>query len=326
MRALVTGGAGFIGSFLVERLLDDGAEVVVLDDLTTGTLANLAAVATHPRLTLRQGSVGDAAAVRACVQGCSILYHMAAAIGVRYIVDDPLGGMRTNVRGTEVVLEAAHEVGCRVVLASSSEVYGRSTAYPYREDGDSVIGPTTISRWSYAHAKALDEHLGLAYYRQHGLLVSVVRYFNIYGPRQRAGGYGVVPRFVSLALRGEPLTVHGTGQQRRCFTYVSDAIEGTLRAGTLPRACGEVYNIGGPFETTILDLAHLVGGVTGSSSPITFHEYASVYGAQFEDTARRVPDTAKAADHLDFVAHVALAEGLGHTVTWWREQLATGQA
>ena len=242
-------------------------------------------------------------------------------IGVRYVVDDPLRGILTNVRGTETVLAAAARHGIRTLVASSSEVYGRGVRVPLREDDDCLVGPTTVSRWSYALCKGLDEHLALAYHRQHGLPVSVVRYFNVYGPRCLPAGYGVIARFVERALRGQPLVVHGDGRQTRCFSYVDDAVRGTVLVGTMEAAIGEVFNIGASRETSIGELAEMVGRAAGLAVPVAHVPYEREYGPGFEDTRRRVPDVSKAERLLGFRAAVALEAGLRHTIDWWRQRL-----
>lgn len=321
-RVLVTGGAGFIGSHLVDYLLAQSTTTVaVLDNFSTGKRENLAHLADHPRLTLIEGSVTDPRAVDAAMAGCDLVFHLAAAIGVRYVVDDPLSGIHTNVRGTEEVLAAARRGHARVVLASSSEVYGKGRSgpdwAPFREDGDSVIGPTHVTRWWYALAKALDEHMGFAYARSHGLPVSAVRYFNIYGPRCDPGGYGVAARFIQQALGGAPLTVFGDGTQTRSFTYVDDAVRATLLVGMSAAAIGEAFNVGSARETSIGDLASLVLRLTGSPSTIHYQGHEQVYGRHFEDTPRRVPDVQKAQRFLGFSARVDLEEGLRQTIQWW---------
>lgn len=321
MRALVTGGAGFIGSHLVDALLAADADVVVLDNFSTGKRDNLAHLAGHPRLTVLSGTVTDTATVDAAGEGCDTIFHLAAAIGVRYVVDDPLTGIATNVRGTEEVLAAALRRRARVVIASSSEVYGKGqtgTAWqPFREDGDCVVGPTAVTRWWYALAKGLDEHLGLAYYRHHSLPVSAVRYFNIYGPRCDPAGYGVLARFISQAVRGEALTIFGDGLQTRSFTYVDDAVRATVLAGTRPEAVGEVFNVGSAGEISINDAASTVLRLTGSPSSIHYQEHKEVFGAQFEDTRRRVPDVTKIQRLLGFSARIDLEEGIRRTAHWW---------
>jgi UDP-glucose 4-epimerase len=318
MTVLVTGGAGFIGSHLVDALLTAGHTVRVLDNFSTGKRANLP---DHPSLAVLQGSVTDPGLTERAAAGCETIYHLAAAIGVRYVMDDALSGIAVNVRGTEQILEAAARQGTRVVLASSSEVYGKGrpgTSWePFREDADSVIGPTHVTRWWYALAKALDEHLGFAYHRQRGLEVSAVRYFNIYGPRCDPGGYGVLARFVSQALRGEPVTVFGDGEQTRSFTYVEDAVRATLLAGERAEAVGESFNVGSAAEMSINDAATLVLRLTNSDSAIHHLRHAEVFGANFEDTRRRVPDVAKAERLLGFKARVDITEGLRRTAEWW---------
>lgn len=321
MQVLVTGGAGFIGSHLVDALLAGGHQVRVLDNLSTGSRENLAQHAASQDMQLIEGSVTDAAAVGRAVEGCSMVYHLAAAIGVRYVVDDPLAGIATNVRGTEEVLAAAANVRARVVLASSSEVYGKAISggpwRPFQEDQDSVVGPTTVTRWWYALAKGLDEHLGFAYHRQKGLAVSAVRYFNVYGPRCRPGGYGVIARFVTQALRGEPLSIFGDGTQSRSFTYVSDAVRATLLTGTRTEAIGEVFNVGSETEMSIADAAQLVLRLTGSNSTMVYADAQTVYGPHFEDTHRRVPNVSKADRLLGFRAAVDCADGITRTAQWW---------
>jgi nucleoside-diphosphate-sugar epimerase/UDP-N-acetylmuramyl pentapeptide phosphotransferase/UDP-N-acetylglucosamine-1-phosphate transferase len=313
---LVTGGAGFIGSHLVDRLLDEGASVTVLDDLSTGKLANLGRSEGRAGFEFIAGSILDTALVETLVARHSLVFHLAAAVGVRYIVEDPLSSVLTNVRGTENVLGAAHRSGARVLLASTSEIYGRSREVPFREDGERVLGPTWVHRWSYSTAKAIDEHLAFAY-AERGLRMSVVRYFNSYGPRIDERGYGsVIARFAAQALRGAPLTVHGDGQQTRCFTYVADTVDGTLRAARVEAALGRVFNIGNEHEVTILQLAERIRSMVGSSSPIELVPYETLYPRGFEDTRRRVPDVGAARQALGFSARVPLEDGLRRTLDW----------
>jgi UDP-glucose 4-epimerase len=244
---------------------------------------------------------------------------LAAAVGVRYIIDDPLGSLLTNVRGTEHVLSSAERHGARVVIASTSEVYGRNAHVPFREEDDRVLGPTWMHRWSYSTAKALDEHMAFAY-AERGLRVSIVRYFNSYGPRIDERGYGsVVARFISQALSGQPITVHGDGEQTRCFTYVSDTVEGTIRCATQDAAVGKVFNIGTTHEVSIRALAESIRTITRSVSPIELTPYEMSYPRGFEDTRRRVPDISRARDILGFQAQVPLDEGMERTIAWCRE-------
>jgi UDP-glucose 4-epimerase len=315
---LVTGGAGFIGSHLVEALLARGQAVRVLDNFSTGKVENLPS---NPKLTVIEGTVTDPLVIGRAIEDCAVVYHLAAAIGVRYVMDDALSGIAVNVRGTEEVLAAAAQADARVVLASSSEVYGKGRSgadwTPFREDADSVIGPTNVTRWWYSLAKALDEHLGFAYHRQRGLAVSAVRYFNIYGPRCDPGGYGVLARFISQAIRGEPITVFGDGDQTRSFTYVDDAVRATLLAGERSEAIGETFNVGSADEMSINEAAALVLRLTGSRSPIHHLRHAEVFGSHFEDTRRRVPDVTKAERMLGFKARVVCDEGVRRTADWW---------
>ena len=319
---LVTGGAGFIGSHLVDALLDRGAWVTVLDDLTTGTERNLAHHHRAPRLTMTRGSVVDAGLVDRLIGDHAMVFHLAAAVGVRHIVDDPIGSMQTNIFGTHNVLTAAHRHHRRVVVASSSEIYGISADVPFREDGPRVLGPTWIHRWSYSTAKAIDEHLAFAY-ADRGLQVAIVRYFNSYGPRLSETGYGsVIARLAGQALRGEPLTVFGDGKQTRCFTHVSDTVRATLLAGEREEALGLAFNVGNDREITIWDLAHRIRDGLGARSEIVLVPYETIYPKGFADTRRRRPDTTQARELLGFRAEVELERGLETTLAWCREHFA----
>jgi UDP-glucose 4-epimerase len=310
LNILVTGGAGFIGSHLVDRLLADGHDVKVIDDCSTGSETNLRQALDHPRLKFLRGSILNEALVAAALVDCELVYHLAAAVGVPHVLGDPLWAIVTNTRGTEIVLQRAERAGARVLFASTSEVYGLSEDIPFREDGPRVLGPTWIHRWCYATAKALDEHLCYAYAGR-GLAVSIVRYFNIYGPRMDPAGYGsVIARFLTQALAGQPLTVYGDGAQSRTFTFVDDAVEATVRAATWDVALGEVFNVGGRTEYTINQLAQAILEATGSDSEVTRQPYEDVYGPGFAETRRRVPDIAKATRILDWSPRVALADGL----------------
>jgi UDP-glucose 4-epimerase len=319
MRALVTGGAGFIGSHLTEALLTGGHEVTVLDDLSTGRLENLKAVEGDPRLEVVEGSVTDETLVRKLVAGADVVYHLAAAVGVRLILDRPVGTIETNIAGTETILRAAREGRPRVMLASTSEVYGKNDRVPLSEDDDRVLGPTTKSRWSYACSKAIDEFLGLAYHQEYGLPVTIVRFFNTIGPRQ-TGRYGmVVPRFVRQALDGGPITVYGDGRQSRCFTDVEDAVRATIALSQVPAAIGEVFNVGTTHELTIAALAERVRELAGSRASIVLVPYDEAYRPGFEDLRRRVPDVRKAERVAGYRPRVSLDDTLRRVIGHLRD-------
>jgi UDP-glucose 4-epimerase len=319
VRALITGGAGFIGSHLTEALLAAGHEAIVLDDLSTGRVENLAAVKGHPLLELTEGSVMDEALVRKLMAGADVVYHLAAAVGVRLILDQPVGTIETNIVGTETVLRMARETRPRVVLASTSEVYGKNDRVPLSEEDDRVLGPTTKSRWSYACSKAIDEFLGLAYHREYQLPVTIVRFFNTIGPRQ-TGRYGmVVPRFVRQALDGGPITVYGDGHQSRCFTDVEDAVRATIALSLAAQAVGEVFNVGTTHELTIGALAERVRALAGSASPIVLVPYEEAYQPGFEDLRRRVPDIRKAERVAGYRPRVSLDETLKRVIEHLRD-------
>jgi UDP-glucose 4-epimerase len=320
LRILITGGAGYIGSHLSDALIDAGHQVTVLDNLSTGRLTNISHLLGHTRFRLICDSILNARLVDQLVAEADVVYHLAATVGVKHVVEDPLKCIVANVRGTEVVLESAYRYWRRVVVASSSEVYGKSEKAPLSEDDDSVLGPTAVGRWSYALSKAVDEHLAFAYHRQ-GLPASVVRYFNSYGPRLDPRGYGsVVARFVNQALDGQPITVYDDGRQTRCFTYIDDTVNGTLLVSTLAEAEGKTFNIGNDRETSILELAHMVRDMVDTELEIRHVPYAQAYGPHFEETRRRVPDTQRARDLLGFEANVPLEDGLQRTIDWFRKQ------
>jgi nucleoside-diphosphate-sugar epimerase len=289
MRVLITGGAGFIGSHLAEAYVARGDEVFVIDDLSTGSLQNVAHLKDRDGFHLTVDSVLNREALLHLVHGCDVVAHLAAAVGVRYIIEHPLSAIETNVRGTEIVLELAAKFQKKVLIASTSEVYGKRNSVPFRETDDLTYGPTTHSRWSYACTKVLDEFMALAYWKAKRLPVVVARLFNAVGPRQ-TGRYGmVVPRFVSQALAGEPITVYGDGKQTRCFTYVKDTTEALVRLMDCREAEGEVVNVGSDDEITIEQLAHQVAILANSSSELRLIPYAAVYPTDFEDMQRRVP-------------------------------------
>jgi UDP-glucose 4-epimerase len=293
MRILITGGAGFIGSHLCDAYLRRGDEVHVLDDLSTGTIKNIRHLRKHPRFEFTIESVHHRSIVAELVDLCDVVIHLAAAVGVKLIVESPVRTIETNVHGTEVVLSQADKKKKKILIASSSEVYGLSNQVPFREDGNLVLGATSRGRWSYACSKAIDEFLALAYWRERELPVVVVRLFNTVGPRQ-TGRYGmVIPNFVRQALSGEPITVYGDGTQSRCFTHVADVVDGLMRLMDHPGAVGDVFNIGSTNEITIRGLAERIKAQTGSSSEIVSIPYDVAYDEGFEDMPRRVPSIDK---------------------------------
>jgi UDP-glucose 4-epimerase len=293
MRYLITGGAGFIGSHLAERLLVEGHQVLVLDDLSTGRFDNVAHLEADPGFELRVASVTDARIVERCVMRCRAVFHLASAVGVRLVVDEPVKTIETIVNGTDVVLRACARYRRPVLLTSSSEVYGKSAKVPFAEGDDCVMGPTTTRRWAYACAKALDEFLALAHWHETRLPVVVARLFNTVGPRQ-TGRYGmVVPRFVSQALAGEPITVYGNGTQTRCFAHVADVVGALVQLLGHPESAGGVFNVGNDEEIAILALAERVRALASSRSPIRLVPYSEAYTMGFEDMLRRVPDLTK---------------------------------
>lgn len=317
---LLTGGAGFIGSHLADALLRVGHNVIILDDLSVGKAPNFEHHQGNPHFRFVKGSILDAHLVAELVEQVDAVYHLAAVVGVPYVVRNPLRGMSVNVRGMEIILEAASRSGAKVLVASSSEVYGRSTQVPFAEDDVSVLGSTAVPRWSYAVAKLLDEHLAFAYYRQTGLPVVAVRYFNAYGPRLDPRGYGsVVARFIMQALSGEPITIYGDGNQTRAFTFVKDTVRGTMAAMNADRGVGLAFNIGAPVETTIAELASMIRTLVDVDVDIVHVPYQRAYGDHFEETRRRLPDVSRAAEVLNYEATVSLEAGLYQTIEWFKE-------
>ncbi len=310
MRALVTGGAGFIGSHLAEQLLKDGHRVMVIDNLSTGSLRNIERFRSEPGFDFIEGDICDAELMEAPVKQCDMIFHLAAAVGVNLIVKDPVHTIETNIGGTEVVLNVANKFGKKILIASSSEVYGKSEAAPFCEDDDIVLGSTTLSRWSYACSKAVDEFLGLAFYQQFGLKVVIARFFNTIGPRQ-TGRYGmVVPRFIERALKNKPVVIYGTGQQSRCFCYVEDVVEATISLMNREEAAGKVYNVGSDEEITIESLADKIIEMTGSRSKKEFISYEQAYGRPIEDMMRRVPSLERIKETVGWVPRRSLTESL----------------
>lgn len=306
MRHLVTGGAGFIGSHLVEDLLARGDEVCVVDDLSTGSAANIEPFKANPRFRYAIDSVMNGPLVAELVDGADIVYHLAAAVGVFLVVESPVRTIETNVRGTEIVLHHAAKKKRKVLLASTSEVYGSSVSARFREDDDLVLGPPTQGRWSYACSKALDEFLALAYHRERGLPVVIARIFNTVGPRQ-TGRYGmVIPRFVAQALAGGPITIYGDGSQSRAFCHVNDTVRALIALADDERAVGGVFNVGSDQETTIGDLAERVRQLVNPSAPIAHVPYDEAYAPGFRDMLRRVPDITRLRQLLGFEPSVGL--------------------
>lgn len=321
MKILITGGAGFIGSHLSERLLDDGHKVMVLDNLSTGRIENLDRVMNRPGFECVIGSVRDASLVSELVDQCDITIHLAAAVGVKLILEKPSHSIHTNVNGTENVLHAASGRDKLVIIASTSEVYGKSTKTPFGEDDDLVLGSTANLRWSYACAKALDECLALAYAQEAKLATIIVRLFNTTGPRQ-TGRYGMVlPNFVEQALTNQPITVYGTGDQSRCFGHVADAVESIVRLMNARSAVGHVFNVGNDREVTIRGLAEMIRETVGSTSEIHTLPYSEVYAHGFEDMLRRVPDVRKLEKFIGYRPRTPLEQIIADVVAEKREAM-----
>jgi UDP-glucose 4-epimerase len=325
LRVLITGGAGFIGSHLSDAYLERGDEVFVIDDLSTGSFENIAHLKKHPRFSYTIDSVNNQPALAELVDQCDVIFHLAAAVGVKLIVESPVRTIENNVHGTEVVLSLANKKKKKVLVASTSEVYGLSTEVPFRESGNLVMGATTKGRWSYACSKAIDEFLALAYWREKKLPTVVVRLFNTVGPRQ-TGQYGmVIPTFVKQALSGRPITVYGDGQQSRCFGYVGDVVGALIQLMDHPEAVGQVYNIGSNEEVTILELAKRIKELTKSDSDITFMPYDEAYEEGFEDMPRRVPDITKINSLTGFHPRMSLDGILQSVISFYTGQsLAAG--
>jgi len=319
MRILVTGGAGFIGSHLVDHLVRNGDDVTALDNLSTGRYPNIRHLLNNPKFRFVEGSVLDLDVVQSEVEGADAVYHLAAAVGVQLIVDRPLQSMITNIKGTENVLEAAEKHRVKILIASTSEIYGKSNDGPFKEEDDRLLGSPRKLRWSYSTSKAVDEILAFVYYKELGLPTVVVRLFNTIGPRQ-VGQYGmVVPRFISQALRGVDLTVYGDGEQSRSFTSVYDVVKALHLLMMTPGAEGEVFNVAGHSEINIRDLAQLVIERTGSSSRIVFVPFAEVYGEGFEEMSRRAADTSKLEAAINFSCDTTLIETLDTMIEFVRE-------
>jgi UDP-glucose 4-epimerase len=319
MRVLITGGAGFVGSHLAEALLARGDEVFILDNLSTGSIDNVVHLKSNPKFHYTIDTVSNEPVLAELIDRCDIVVHLAAAVGVKLIVEQPVHTIETNVHGTEVVLKHANKKKKLVLIASTSEVYGKSADVPFREDADLVLGPTTKHRWAYACSKMIDEFLALAYWKERKLPVIVVRLFNTVGPRQ-TGQYGmVIPNFVRQALAGQPITVFGDGTQSRSFTYVGDVVKAMVALIDEPRAVGQVFNIGNGHEITIRQLADKVKQMTGSSSEIVMVPYERAYEAGFEDMPRRVPDIGRIQSLVGYRPTVDLDETLTRVIEHFRQ-------
>jgi UDP-glucose 4-epimerase len=315
---LITGGAGFIGSHLAEALLDAGHEVDIIDNLSTGSIRNVGHLKANPRFKYVIDTLTNEPLLAELIDRNDVIFHLAAAVGVKLIVEQPVHTIETNVHGTEVVLKHANKKKKLVFIASTSEVYGKNTDVPFREDADLVMGPTVKHRWAYACSKAIDEFLALAYWKERGLPVVIVRFFNTVGPRQ-TGQYGMVlPSFVRQALAGEPITVFGDGTQSRSFTYIADVVGCLLKLVAEKRAVGEVFNIGNRQEVTILKLAEMVRAHTRSDSPIVFIPYDKAYEAGFEDMPRRVPELSKIQNLVGYEPRVQLDEIITNVIDYFR--------
>jgi len=318
MKILITGGAGFIGSHLAERLLERGDEVCIIDDLSTGAIENIASIKNHPKFTYHIDTIRNYRLTAELVDMCDIVYHLAAAVGVRLIVESPVNTIETNIRGTDIILSLAAKKRKRVVVTSTSEVYGKRDSVPFREDDDLVMGPTSKGRWSYACSKAIDEFLAIAYWKEKRVPTVIVRLFNTVGPRQ-TGRYGmVIPNFVQQALVEQDITVYGDGSQTRCFTHVDDVVGTLIQVAEHPRAVGEVYNIGSDHEVTILELARKIKKMTGSESRIVFKPYDEAYEEGFEDMMRRVPDISKIRALVGYKPRADLNDILASVIDYHR--------
>ena len=319
MKVLITGGAGFIGSHLAERHLDIGDEVAIIDNLSTGSITNVQHLESHAEFNCTIDDVLNAELMHELVDKCDLIYHLAAAVGVDFIIDNPLQSLTTNIRGTEIILELANEKKKKVVLASTSEIYGKKNGYvPFKEDSDRILGPTTVIRWSYSTSKAVDELFALAYWREKRLPCVIVRPFNVIGPRQ-TGDYGmVVPRFIKQALLGHPIRVHGDGEQRRCWTYIDDALDGLVALALSDQAVGEIFNLGSRFEMSIKDLAYKIKGLTDSKSELEFIPYEQAWPRDaYEDLVYRAPDLEKIRTCVGYDPKVDLNEALVRIIQYY---------
>ncbi len=320
MVALVTGGAGFIGSHVAEQLLKMGNRVLVIDNLSTGKRENISHLEGDEKFSFIQGTILNEPLMERLVNECDIIYHLAAAVGVEFIIGNPIRSIEINVLGTEIVLRLAEKNKKRIIIASSSEIYGKNQKEVFTESDGRVLGTTLTHRWSYSCSKALGEFLALAYWREKCLPVIIVRLFNTCGPRQR-GNYGmVVPRFIEQAISGKPITIYGDGNQTRSFAYISDVVNGMISLASHPGAVGEIFNMGGEQEIAISDLAKKVKGLSKSNSEIVYLPYEKVYGEGFEDMRHRIPDTTKIRNLIGYVSRVGLDDALKKTIEYHRDK------
>ena len=324
MVALVTGGAGFIGSHIAEELLKRGNRVLVIDDLSTGKRENISHLEGDEKFSFIQGTILNEPLMESLVDECDTIYHLAAAVGVEFIISNPIRSIEINVLGTEIVLRLAEKNKKRLIITSSSEIYGGNLKKIFKENDGRVLGTTLIHRWSYSCSKALGEFLALAYWREKRLPVTIVRLFNTCGPRQ-TGNYGmVVPRFIEQAISGKPITIYGDGNQTRSFAYVSDIVDGMVSLASHPGAIGEIFNLGGEQEITVSDLAKKVKRLTKSNSEIVYLPYEEVYGEGFEDMRHRIPDISKIRNLIGYVPRVGLDDALKKTIEYHRNRKRVG--
>jgi len=312
MKVLITGGAGFIGSHLAERHLGLGDQVAIIDNLSTGSKNNLQHIEDNKNLECTIDDILNVEVMRELVADCDLIYHLAAAVGVEFIIENPLQSLTTNIRGTEIVFELANEKKKKVILASTSEIYGKKNGHiPFKEDSDRILGPTTVLRWHYSISKAVDELLALSYWNEKRLPCVIVRPFNVIGPRQSAHYGMVVPRLIRQAVLGHPMTVYGDGEQRRCWTYIDDALDGLIALAQSDQTVGEIFNIGSHYETSIKDLASRVKALTGSDSEVKYIPYEQAWPeGTYEDLLYRVPDLAKIRQFVDYDPKIDLDQAL----------------
>jgi len=316
MNYFITGGAGFIGSHLAEKLLSNGEIVSIIDDLSTGSIENIEHLKSNVNFEYKIDSIMNEQLLAELIDKSDVVFHLAAAVGVKLIVESPVRTIETNIQGTELVLKMASKKKKKIIIASTSEVYGKGTCMPFKETGDLVFGPTTKGRWSYACSKAIDEFLGLAYYKEKKVPVTIVRLFNTVGPRQ-TGMYGmVIPTFVKQALLNHPITIYGDGQQTRCFTYVGDVVDALVKISRNPKAVGEIFNIGSTEEISIKELAELVKSMTKSNSEIVYIPYDKAYEEGFEDMQKRIPDLSKIREFIGYKPTTNLKGILEKVIDW----------